>query len=590
MIPSASAEPDASDEQASSASSENEIDPATGEKVAVLQARLDAELQKTEAKLGEEEAIMLQLVNDETDRVLADIAEIRRYALPLMPERLEKILRVGIDGGISSVFLQTLREFRARSASLTPDTPVSEAWKESARAWLADQMDTLVDVYDDMRTAAGELVHATRANELQMIQSSVVKIRAQSRAAARVFYDVMEEAEFQVTYYEFEGWDTGMKRRARFFRESVMESLANMSLIGDDKLDAMQLLNAEPALLRSAIDDLFKGMEQGLNALADRLLEHPFVLHDRSAYAQLLLDMHEHLDALSATGHDIALSSTLRLRDLIYDVRESLNMTRIPEEGLLHEVALLPPLVPAHPTTEPTQPEREAVQPTSASDEEAVFATILPVDEELVRDHARRDHAAPTWSETEMLVPTSTAPASSSTWETPSMVSSEHVTPVETRIPATETEAEPVMPTPSSSDVHESAPPAATTEAAEDVQATVQSTLPINTDTRSENSTPVLAPTFTPSETMDAVLETTTSSLLAETPSATPLTASLSAFTTTAATEPEPSISSSILDTTQDAPSITIRPSTTMARMPRPVSSSSSTAEAASDVPRHDEL
>lgn len=604
MIPSESAVPVESEPQDSSASSENEIDPESGEQVAVLQARLDAEMKRTEARLGEEEAAMLRLVNAENDQILDEIADIRRRALPLMPERLEKIMQVGIDGGISSVFLRVVRELRARSASLPAGTPPSDAWKESVRTWLTDQMDTLVDVYDEMRTAAGELVHATRANEEQMIQASVAKIRAQSRVAVRTFYDVMEEAEFQLTYYEYEGWDTGMKRRPRFFRESLMESLRKMSILGYGGQDAVTDLSAESSLLRSAIDDLFQGMEQGLNNLTDRLLEDPSLLHDRTAYAQLLLDLHEHLDALSATGHDIAVNSTLRMRDLIFDVRESLNMTRIPDEGLLHDVALLPPLVSleedvsADPTTEPAHPDEDLL-PTSSGEEDA-FATILPVADELVREAESHHISVPLSSEAaEDPVTVSATLPSSVACPIATMASS--VVPEALDLVA-DAKAEALQPAHASSDVvvtesatqvvHEAThtpPPAATSEAAE--QETPYPTQSLDPDTLAETLTPVLAPTSTPpTETEDVTRDAPTSRIVAETPSATETTETPSLSTTPPIQEQ--SVSSSMIETTMQEPvsPSTPRPSTTLARMPRPPISHSASTEVASDAPRHDEL
>ncbi|WFD20334.1 hypothetical protein MCAP1_002578 [Malassezia caprae] len=655
VIPSESAVPVDSEAQESSALSENEIDPESGEQTSVLQARLDEEMKRTEAKLGEQESAMLRLVNAENDYILDEVAEIRRRAVPLMPERLEKIMQVGIDGGISSVFLRVVRELRTRSASLPAGTPPSDAWKESARTWLADQIDTLVDVYDEMRTAAGELVHATRANEEQIIQASVAKIRAQSRVAARTFYDVMEEAEFQLTYYEFEGWDTGMKRRARFFRESIMESLSKMSLIGDERQDAGADLSTESALIRSAIDDLFHRMEQGLNSLTDRLLEEPLLLHDRTAYAQLLLDVHEHLDALSAMGHDIAVNSTLRMRDLIFNVRESLNMTRIPDEGLLHDVAHLPPLVSPEavsvdPTTEPVHPDEDLL-PTSSS-EEAAFATIQPVAEELVREAESHHSSVPVPSEAALdSVPVSATLPSSVAAPIKTMASS--AVPEALDLTA-EAEAEPWQPADASSNAVDAEdtqvvretphapPPAATTEAAE--QEAAQPTQSIDPNTLVETLTPVLAPTSTPpAETSDATLAAPTTRIVAETPSASETaetssatkTAETSSATKTAETPSvtetvetpsasetaetpsasetaetpsasetaetpslsaaapaEPSSSSSMVETTMQEPVSppTPRPSTTMARMPRPPISHSSSADVASDAPRHDEL
>lgn len=612
MIPSESAVPVESEPQDASASSESEIDHESGENVAALQARLDAEMQKVEARLGEEESTMLRLVNAETDQILDEIADMRRRALPLMPERLEKIMQVGIDGGISSVFLRAVRELRARSASLPAGTRPSDEWKESARVWLTDQMDSLVDVYDEMRTAASELVHATRASEAQMIQASVAKIRAQSRVAARTFYDVMEEAEFQLTYYEFEGWDSGMKRRGRFFRESVMESLDKMSILGDERQDAATDLNAESALLGSAIDDLFKGMEQGLNGLTDRLLEDPTLLHDRTSYAQLLLDLHEHLDALSATGHEIAVNSTLRMRDLIFDVRESLNMTRIPDEGLLRDVAHLPPLVPLEdgvatdPTTEPTHPDTDPL-PTSSMEEEAAFATILPVDDELVREAKNRPSSLPVSSD--VTVSESATTASSS--DVVSMPFSAAL-PIETAASSTTSEAlneafaneaESLEPASTSSNtvettstaqaVHETTdaipPSAATAEATE--QEALQPTRPIDPEALTETLTPVLAPTSTPPrETADATRDAFPSRILTETPSITEVTEPQSGSATPSTMERH--VASSTVDATPQEPASppTHWPSTTMARIPRHPTSHSQSADVAFETPRHDEL
>lgn len=618
MIPSESAVPDESNLQESASS--DEIDPETGESTAVLQARLDAELERVESKLNVEESAMSRLVNKETSQILADIAEMRRRALPLMPERLERILQVGIDGGIASVFLRAVRELKARSAQLPPGALPSEEWKESARAWLSDQIDTLVDVYDDMRTAASELTYATRGAEEQMIQASVAKIRAQSRQALRTFYDVMEEAEFQATYYENEGWDTVMKRRGRYFRESVMESLAQMSIIGDEISDGQESttphLEVESSLILSAIDDLFKGMEQGLNALTDRLLEDPSVFHDRTAYAQLLVDLHEHLDALSAAGHEIAVNSTLRLRDLIYDVRESLNMTRIPDEGLLLELA--PRSTPldendevddAAQLTEPVTKDAS----TTLSDDDTQFATILPVDDALLREAETLSDELPsppsaseTETETLLSVPTlsqaTDTPFTSS--EMSSLLPSLPVAPPSPSAQVSEATEDHVAEEPTLftstaqsepsgtlaeelSETTRSVPPApAATEAAEE---TLHPTLSMDTEPRVKASTPVLAPTSLSLNTpVASTHDTSASSILAETKSTTDHDSIVVASATTTPSLEWGSTSSTVPEDVP--PTSPPRPSATMARMPRPVNSGSQSFEADSIAPRHDEL
>ncbi|KOS13787.1 hypothetical protein Malapachy_1953 [Malassezia pachydermatis] len=324
----------------------------------VLQARLDAELAATESALREHEQAMTSLTMSERKKIAQTIGEMRKESVIKIPERLDMVLSNGLDQGISSVFIRTLRAFGALASKIGNMDAPSDSWEEKAQALVAKELDTLVEVYDEIREKVRYVLYASREMEQELIQESVAKVRALSREAVRGFFDVMEKVEFQVTYFENEGWDSAMRRRGRFHREAIERDLMAMSSLGDlpddNAVTMAPNLAEETKQINTGVDQLFKQAEHGFTALCDRMTQDPSILSDEAKYALLLIDMHAHLDMLAHLVEQQQRSAMLRLRETIGDLREYFNMTRVPPSGALHDIADFPlPVTPSQDTDSP---------------------------------------------------------------------------------------------------------------------------------------------------------------------------------------------------------------------------------------------
>ena len=362
----------------------------------MLQARLDAELLYAEDTLSEHERQIGRLAYNQTNEVLKEAVESRRLALMLIPSRLEQVFGIAIDHGISASFLRMLRAAKKHAASIpAPIQPSAAEWKNFLEESLAEGVESMIDVYDELRTGIEQVIYASSRTEQQLVEKGVQKIRELSRNALAAFYDLMEQAEFQRTYYDYLGWDLAIKRRGQEFRADTHKELSALSSNGEPLSSEPDLLgpdlDQEVAELQPSVIELFKRAETSFELLTRQLMDNPSYVLDKKHYAAFLLQMHVHLDDLSAFGQEILVNSTLRLRDDIVRARESMGMPRLPDDGLLRDVANMPvppelqrrhisaPASEPAPTTGPSSsmPEDHTSSAWPAADEQ--MASVLPV-------------------------------------------------------------------------------------------------------------------------------------------------------------------------------------------------------------------
>lgn len=349
------------------------VDPESGERLDVLQARLDAELLEADDVLSEQERSISMLAASLTQELLKEIAESRRMAFTQIPSRLEQVFSMSIDHGISGSFLRTVRAAKALAANASVSL---DRWKEEMQTRLTDEVDVMIDVYDELREGINQVLHASKRSEEEIIQRGVSQIRQRSLEALTKFHDIMEKAEFQRTVYENQGWDTIMKRSGRMFREEVRnKTMQVLSLSGEphDSPTAPDLQTEQKALLTSVVE-LFKRAEAAFSQLTAMIREHPSTVQDKAQYASLLVLMHNNLDGLAEFCRETLVNSTLRLRDDIVRTRLALGMPSLPDDGLLRDVASMPSLLERRDASRISTPAS-----TSTNEDGQNMATILPV-------------------------------------------------------------------------------------------------------------------------------------------------------------------------------------------------------------------
>lgn len=362
----------------------------------VLQARLDAELLYAEDTLSEHERQIGRLAHNQTNEVLKEAVESRRLALMLIPSRLEQVFGIAIDHGISASFLRMLRAAKKHAASIpAPIQPSAAEWKNFLEESLAEGVESMIDVYDELRTGIEQVIYASSRTEQQLVEKGVQKIRELSRNALAAFYDLMEQAEFQRTYYDYLGWDLAIKRRGQEFRADTHKELGALSSNGEPLSSEPDMLgpdlDEEVAELQPSVIELFKRTETSFELLARQLMDNPSYVLDKNLYATFLVQVHGHLDDLSTFVQEILVNTTLRLRDDIVRARESMGMPRLPDDGLLRDVANMPvpPELQRRRISTPASEPAQATGPTSSMPEDHTssdwpaageqMASVLPV-------------------------------------------------------------------------------------------------------------------------------------------------------------------------------------------------------------------
>ena len=338
-----------------------------------MQARLDAELLEADDVLSEQERAISMLAASLMQELLKEIAESRRMAFTQIPSRLEQVFSMTIDHGISGSFLRTVRA--AKTLAANASMPLDE-WKEMMQTRLTDEVDMMIDVYDELREGISQVLHASQKSEEEIIQRGVSQIRQRSREALKKFNEVMEKAEFQRTIYENEGWDMVMKRRGQIFREEVHNKTMQVLSLSGEPLDSPTApdLQTEQKTLLTSVVELFKRAEAAFSQLTAELREHPSTVQDKAQYASLLVLMHNNLDGLAEFCRETLVNSTLRLRDDIVRTRLALGMPSLPDDGLLRDVASLPSPLERRDTSTTATP-----APTFSNEDGQNMATILPV-------------------------------------------------------------------------------------------------------------------------------------------------------------------------------------------------------------------
>lgn len=243
-----------------------------------------------------------------------------------------------------SVFDMLVDAFRRHAQKLDDPESPSEAWRAEFAA-ISDQLtDHLVWQYTTARETLvpklAALTNRTAADE-ELIQQSVSVIRQQIRQALRTFYDLMEAAEFQLTYYENQGWDNGMKRRARHFRDDMHEFLQGLTPHGEPVVEGQLILpnlEEERQQTISSVNVVIWEFEKAVANLTAKVAERPAMLLERAGVADLLYDIYESRRALSELSLESAKTAALRLRKYVGDVNEKLGLPREPASGLLRAV------------------------------------------------------------------------------------------------------------------------------------------------------------------------------------------------------------------------------------------------------------
>ncbi|WFC99366.1 hypothetical protein MYAM1_002110 [Malassezia yamatoensis] len=359
-----------------------------------LQHRLDTEMEKVDSRLNQEAAFVSEVVNKERKRLTKELVSSRREIVTKLPEILASPHEYITREVFPVLFDTFLNRFRKLGESLSDPHAPSDAWRTEFQAISDDLSDRIIWYYSHTREVMyDKLSQATNrtAVEQEMIQEGVAAIRSQIRKALAVYYDLMEDAEFQVTLLENQGWDSGMKRRARLFREEMHEFLDTLTIHGEPTIEGQMILpniEQEKQEAISGVNTVMWELEKSITRLTTKLAENPAMLTDRPQLADLLLDMYDTRQHLSELSLENAKQSALRLRKYIGDANEKLGRPRKPDSGLVSMVWDMPTIegtedyaIPLEESSTGEWTSEEAIyDPDSVADADAMFQQPLVVD------------------------------------------------------------------------------------------------------------------------------------------------------------------------------------------------------------------
>ncbi|WFD29096.1 hypothetical protein MSPP1_000101 [Malassezia sp. CBS 17886] len=352
-----------------------------------LQAKLDAELAMAEDAFGKAEEEMRMVSNRWRDVVEERIIALRRRNVAEFPDRFAQIIDAGIDNGIAPVLYRALRQMKSLALeTLGDDGTTTEAWRTQSHQLFVRLLNEFLESYQNTRAALARAVDDREEKERSIINEAVTDIRKLSQQCVLLFNDFMEQADFQVTFYENEGWDAAMKKRGRFFRDDMKERLEEVTSAGEERKSGASDVNfaAEQQTVLSSLNKLFWEAEQSFTDLCERVKGDPSVLFAKADAGRLLVDLHEHVDLLHALGRKTTDELAKRLAQDVATARKALGS----------EAEKEPTATPA-PTEEARVPEETADarlgDGTAFSDD----AAATPSTGEITVDEFDATHATP---------------------------------------------------------------------------------------------------------------------------------------------------------------------------------------------------
>lgn len=306
------------------------------------------------------------------------------------PELIEAAADAMKFNGLLELFSSMMTNFTTHAAKLDNAAQPSETWHTEldviANA-LIDKLLVTYDIADASLSINTGLITDRGEGDRILIQDSIVRIRTQIRKSLHVFYELMDKAQFQVTYYENEGWDLGMKRRARHFREEMEEFLTTLTPTGEPIVPGKLVLpnfEEEKQQMSTQINAVLWETEKAVANLTARFKEQPTLFLERAGFGDFLVDVYEYSTKISKMYTKAAEHAALRLRKYIGDTREKLGLPRKPEEGILLNVWDLPAIegteIDAIPTAAATEGEWSSAEatydPDSTGDLEEAMAYL----------------------------------------------------------------------------------------------------------------------------------------------------------------------------------------------------------------------
>ncbi|PKI83825.1 hypothetical protein MVES_002196 [Malassezia vespertilionis] len=262
-----------------------------------LQAALDAELKAVEDALSKQESAMLRLTTNERDHILKEASTIRHELLTTLPDKVSELWSQLIDGQVSGVFVHALRDAQSLRRKLDVGQEPTPEWRQAIAALVDTRADDFARAIQTAEADLNATLSRHRGLEARVVQESVGKIRQQSRIALQEFYNLMENTEFQATYYDNEGWDSAMRRRGRHFREEVQEYLDQMTDQGQarDRTDPMTGpdVKAEGKKLEATLGALYEEALHGFHVILAQVMQDPEAVSDRAKLGLVYVDVHD---------------------------------------------------------------------------------------------------------------------------------------------------------------------------------------------------------------------------------------------------------------------------------------------------------
>lgn len=236
------------------------------EEIARLDALLQAELSSTKEQLEAWEVGQLQLLVEEYKLFTERIADLRNARMADLPDHFDGLMKTAQEQ-VTNIIERVASKYESLA-------PAGEMGAEERFEQLAKMIEMPLKKLRQSRTVAEEAITSYDVNmaqdEAHARDASLRELQRFTREAINAFYKLLDDAEFERTVEDFDGWDKGMVARTRLFGQELDDlRRGNGTMregIGATDLRREAKLAPHFASLRTQIDTLYGDAAQRIES------------------------------------------------------------------------------------------------------------------------------------------------------------------------------------------------------------------------------------------------------------------------------------------------------------------------------------
>ena len=189
--------------------------------VARLDAELDAELEKVKEQLQAWEIGMGKLIEQEYRLFTERISDLRNRRLADLPDHFASLTETYVEDEVAAILARLERVYKKLSKSdLSISDQVTEANKQHGV-----QKQKLTQSQESLEKQVESYAQNLEKEEAKSLQASIGEVRRYVKEAQKSYNRIMDEAKFERSVEDYEGWDNGMMQRVNFLEQDLQQVL-----------------------------------------------------------------------------------------------------------------------------------------------------------------------------------------------------------------------------------------------------------------------------------------------------------------------------------------------------------------------------